>query len=621
MLMTRNIGPGVCLMMIAASLACLIPLCRTATAQHPVPVTLKQDADGGWQLLRDGQPWYINGAGGAGSLADLVAAGGNTVRTWGVDDVEQSRDHLDQAHQHGLGVVFGIWLEHERKGFSYNDYDAVVQQIDLTMQHVREFKNHPALVVWGIGNEMEGVAGDDPAIWLHIEHLARLIKQEDPLHPVMTVVAEIGGRKVEALHKLCPSVDIIGINSYGGTTSLPARYREAGGTKPYLVTEFGPRGPWESGQDSIGAVPELTSTAKAELYRQSYTALRADDQLCLGSSAFLWGHKQEATATWFGMYLADGRKTQAVDTMTELWSGRPVENRCPQISELVLQGPVEVTAGTPVSARLTASDPEGQPLEVDWVLMADASSMVTWGDFQETPTAFPELIEESTATSLRCRAPSRPGIYRIYGYVGDGDGGAAVANVPFRVRDVLQAPQEESEEGARTELPLVVFDEPETSTAFAPSGWMGRTDAIAMDDQCQENPHDGKYCVKFTFSRADDWGGVVWQNPPDDWGDLPGGYDLSGANKLTFWARGENGGEKIKFGFGLLGRDKKHFDSGKKETAEITLTREWKQYSLDLTNVNLSRIKTGFYWTLAGQGKSVTFYLDRIIFEPGEQEE
>ena len=27
---------------------------------------------------------------------------------------------------------------------------------------------------------------------------------------------------------------------------------------------------------------------------------------------------------------------------------------------------------------------------------------------------------------------------------------------------------------------------------------------------------------------------------------------------------------------------------------------------------------TGFYWTLAGQGKPLTFYLDDIVFENGE---
>ena len=47
----------------------------------------------------------------------------------------------------------------------------------------------------------------------------------------------------------------------------------------------------------------------------------------------------------------------------------------------------------------------------------------------------------------------------------------------------------------------------------------------------------------------------------------------------------------------------------------MALTREWAQYSIDLTGKDLSRIKTGFGWTLAGQGKPLTFYLDDVKYE------
>ena len=45
----------------------------------------------------------------------------------------------------------------------------------------------------------------------------------------MTVIAELGGEKVKNLHRLCPDIDIVGINSYGGAASVPQRYRKAGG--------------------------------------------------------------------------------------------------------------------------------------------------------------------------------------------------------------------------------------------------------------------------------------------------------------------------------------------------------------------------------------------------------
>ena len=88
------------------------------------------------------------------------------------------------------------------------------------------------MLVWGIGNEMEGYdKGGNPAIWQHIEDLCQMVKKIDPNHPTMTVIAEIGGDRIAAIHKHCPSLDIIGINSYGGAASLPERYRKAGGKK------------------------------------------------------------------------------------------------------------------------------------------------------------------------------------------------------------------------------------------------------------------------------------------------------------------------------------------------------------------------------------------------------
>jgi hypothetical protein len=57
----------------------------------------------------------------------------------------------------------------------------------------------------------------------------------------------------------------------------------------------------------------------------------------------------------------------------------------------------------------------------------------------------------------------------------------------------------------------------------------------------------------WNINAADQWGGVVWQHPANDWGDANGGFNLTGAKKLTFWARGEKGGEKVSFEFGLLG--------------------------------------------------------------------
>ena len=79
----------------------------------------------------------------------------------------------------------------------------------------------------------------------------------------MTVIAEVGGNKVANLHKYCPDIDIVGINSYAGGQNVGDRYLKqvlAGTAKPYIITEFGPPGQWEYwSKTAFKALNEMTS--------------------------------------------------------------------------------------------------------------------------------------------------------------------------------------------------------------------------------------------------------------------------------------------------------------------------------------------------------------------------
>jgi hypothetical protein len=161
---------------------------------------------------------------------------------------------------------------------------------------------------------------------------------------------------------------------------------------------------------------------------------------------------------------------------------------------------------------------------------------------------------------------------------------------------------------------LVVYSDGMSASPYVASGWMGNQRAIRFDDKCAVRPHAGSTCMKLQYLAPDQWGGIIWQDPPDDWGDRPGGSDLTGATRLTFWARGATGGEKVKFLFGVIKREKPYFDTAAGEL-DVVLTTEWTQYSIDLTGKDLSRIKSGFGWTLAGQGKPLTFYVDDVQYE------
>ena len=150
---------------------------------------------------------------------------------------------------------------------------------------------------------------------------------------------------------------------------------------------------------------------------------------------------------------------------------------------------------------------------------------------------------------------------------------------------------------------------------YTPSGWMGNISDIDIDECCAQNPRSGASCIKSSYMGKGKWAGVVWQDPPNNWGDMPGGYDLTGARRLTFWARGVTGSEKVEFKIGLLGVSKQFCDSAKATTGKIQLTTQWKQYTLDLGGKNLQRIITGFSWIVEGGATPVTFYLDDIQYE------
>jgi hypothetical protein len=396
------------------------------------PRVVRVNQSGGqFQLTVDGQPYFVKGVGGSSHLDLFVASGGNTFRTWGAENLQRD---LDEAHKRGLMVCAGIWLQHSN-GFDYRDQARVKKQFDEAIAVVKKFKDHPALLMWAFGNEMEAFGdGGDSAVWTAVNDIAKAAKTIDKNHPTMSVTADIGGGRVPGMNKYCPDVDIHGINSYGGALNLPARYKKAGGVKPYLLTEFGPLGTWEVAKTAWGAPIEQSSTAKVMTYREAYlTSVKGNPAQCLGSFAFLWGNKQEGTSTWFGMLLPDGTRTGAVDLMTEFWSGKKPKNLCPEIQSLEVAQTDGLKPGSVIKAALRASDPEKGILTVNWALVGETEEYLTAGRDEKVPPKHPGAFVTGNSTSATFKMPSTKGAYRVFAYVYDSHGGAAVANVPVRV--------------------------------------------------------------------------------------------------------------------------------------------------------------------------------------------
>ena len=595
------------------ALGCLAALTsRSAKPDTPAAPVVVAKTSQGARLLRRGMPYFVKGVGGDASKERLKAAGGNSWRTWGADGLDAQ---LAQAQRLGMTVTAGIWFGHKDAGFNYHDPAAVAAQLESVRKTVLRYRDSPALLVWALGNEMETGQESDPAVWAAIEDAAALVKKLDPHHPTMTVIAEIGanGDKVSQINAHCPDIDIIGINSYGGAPTLAARYKAAGGVKPYIVTEFGPAGWWEVGKNAWGASIEPTSTTKAGQYRASYEHSIAGQPLCLGSYAFLWGTKQEGTPTWFGTLLPNGDRLGTDDILADLWEGKPPVDRCPAIASLGLaEGAADqVAPGTTLHLDLATADSEHRPLTVRYELQYDPLAAHIAGGGEAAPQTFPDAVTASDASHVTVKMPPYGGAYRLYAYVRDDRGGAATANLPLFVKGNTPL----SAQGApKVTLPFVIYGPGAAADNYVPSGYEGNYGAIHQDLESKEMPRAGHAAsLKAQYTAGDAWGGVLWQNPANDWGDKPGGWNLTGAKKLTFWARGERGGEVVTFLVGSL-KGKPYSDSAD-GSRRATLTKDWKPYAIDLTGKDLSRIKTGFGWTAAPTGAGVTFWVDDVRFE------
>ncbi len=153
---------------------------------------------------------------------------------------------------------------------------------------------------------------------------------------------------------------------------------------------------------------------------------------------------------------------------------------------------------------------------------------------------------------------------------------------------------------------------------FQPSGWMGDPPTISLDSECMTNCRSGTTCIRIAFAGGPGTrAGVYWQEPENNWGTVQnGGYNLSGATTLTFWARGEHGGENVEFFVG--GIDGPHPDSLQKiSTDYITLTTAWTRYTIDLSSQDLSHVVGGFGWYTDSDHSptGAVFYLDDIQYD------
>ncbi len=381
--------------------------------------------DTGYQLYRNGQPYYVNGLGGEVNLDLVVKIGGNSIRTWGIDNAQLI---LDEAQKHGLTVMLGLWLQHERHGFDYNNAEKVKTQLDHFKNVIDQFKNHPALLMWGIGNELD-LQYTNTNCWYAVQDIAKYAHEVDPNHPTSTVTAGLDSMEVQLIKQRCPDIDIYCVNTYGDIAAVPTNISRFGWTGPYMITEWGVNGYWESPKTSWDVSIEQTSTEKKQVFFDRYNNyIKPHYNYCLGSYAFLWGAKQEYTETWFGLFTKDNLPTEPVDALEIVFRNQAPEVAAPTIISLTVDNKtaldnIHTKAGETYAASINAMlgidmqtyvKDSSNKIIYNWKILAESTDKKSGGDKEEDAVELSGLIKSKKSNEIKFRAPLQEGPALFY---------------------------------------------------------------------------------------------------------------------------------------------------------------------------------------------------------------
>lgn len=474
--------------------ALALATCTTASVQtvqaDVIPVEIVQTKTG-WTLERDGSPYFVKGGCVVRSsiddpdlprlLDEIVANGGNSIRLWGTGP--GTLGILDAAHERGLTVMVGLWMsqpgghvDNAGAGFDYTNGDAVQAQIDDLAIEVNKYKDHPALLAWGVGNELEHVDetadADTTAVilmWRAINLTAQMVKSLDPHHPTISVTAELGEwhlvDNATQLATWCPNIDIWGINAYETISELRGKIDAGPWDRPYIIPEYGPQGWWSSPQTPWGGRLEHSTAIKATWLREGWTdSIGGESDLCVGGYAYLWDDLDPPTNSWFMMFGPNGEPSECVDALHEMWTGELPENTAPRVARINGVASQRFDPGDPFTASVEATDAEGDELTVDWLIgkeIFDDSGAYIWNIVGQC-----EYVATNAGLVLEYDAPLTPGAYRLTAIVKDPGGRIGLAASPFFVEGDFPDGQT---------MPFQIDDH------YRPTGYMGASYTLTSE--------------------------------------------------------------------------------------------------------------------------------------------
>jgi hypothetical protein len=355
-----------------------------------------------YAVFRDFQ---IKGFCGTARLDLASAYGANTIRTY----TPPTRAELDEYQRLGFKVIVGIWMPHHGPNSGKDgkwSYDYNVRgddQLKSLMEAVERIGDHPAILLWCLGNE---VHLEQPYLET-VNRMSEALHKRYPKQLTSLTMINAPKEKVELIKQCAPDLDVIGFNSYGhGAVGGGSRVLEEVWGRGYYVSEFGPQGPWWGRKTAWGVFYEQSYDAKLNDLRQSFAKIDAAPR-CLGSTMFLWGYwSANELPTYFSAFLSpqlEAKKgipddqlllTPMGDEFCRYWSGQYPKERAPILGRIQVAGVPEksdvvVKAGAHLTVTATANDPDSPTtkLKYRWWILAKGGKPVAGPVDSDRPTA------------------------------------------------------------------------------------------------------------------------------------------------------------------------------------------------------------------------------------------
>ena len=397
---------------------------------------------GKWHLTVDGAPYYIQGIGCGDYLHEEIInkklsasqeLGANTLRRWGSCDYDELI--LKKSGDYGLMVMMGYWLP---IGLDYvNDDTSKELVIDNIIDFVNDYKDSPNLLLWGIGNETivlgelankkneVEVSKEDKearriAFAKFLERVCQKVHKIDPNHPI--VYAGAGFTSLEYIKRYTPSLDVYGVNFYGGAPIAYDAWNSAKVDIPYIFTEFGPLGPWEVRKDENDLPIEPSEESKSESFKNVWLDCIKSNKGCnLGGFAFHLTEKitgiEGMSPTWWGLEY-EGYKKRSYWMVRYMYTGQKPDNYPPIIKDFALnkQGGLKPGDILKIKANVVNNDNDSLKAAIKFYCVKS-------NEFIETVK-----IDNISSGVAQVTVPNRLGVYRVYLFVKDDKGNITCAN-------------------------------------------------------------------------------------------------------------------------------------------------------------------------------------------------